>query len=152
MKAFVFSALCALVLAGCAPAAPKETAAGSELPHSLLDPYLKIQEALANDSIDGIRQNAGELTTESTKLGAPGMKIQTAAAQMASAAEIDDARVKFGNLSDALDAYMKGFNMTLPEGVRTAYCPMKQRSWVQNGDVIKNPYYGSEMSTCGEFR
>jgi hypothetical protein len=152
MKQLVFGALCALLAAGCGPAAPPQAVEGAELPHSLLDPYLRIQDALANDSIDGIRQNAGELTTESTKLGAPGVKIQTAAAQMASAAEVDDARVKFGNLSEALDAYMTGFKMTLPDGVRAAYCPMKQRPWIQEGDVIKNPYYGSEMSTCGEFR
>jgi len=152
MKAWMFGALCALVVAGCSPALQTETTEGSELPHSLLDPYLRIADALANDSLDGVQQAAGELTTESTKLGAPGMRIQTAAAQMTSPGELADARTKFANLSVALDTYMKGFKMTLPDGVRSAYCPMKQKPWIQEGDVIRNPYYGTEMSTCGEFR
>jgi hypothetical protein len=152
MKAFVFAALCAVVAAGCSPALSTTTEDGSELPRSLLDPYLKIQEALAEDSLEGVQQNAGALTTESTKLGAPGMRIQTAAAQLTSPGEIEDARVKFANLSVALDEYMKGFKMTLPEGVRNVWCPMKAKPWMQEGDVVKNPYYGSEMSTCGEFR
>lgn len=152
MKALVCAALCAVVVAGCSPALSTSQPEGSELPHSLLDPYLRIQEALAEDSLEGVQQNAGLLTTESTKLGAPGMRIQTAAAQLTSPGEIEDARVKFANLSVALDTYMTGFKMTLPEGVRNAYCPMKQKPWLQEGDVVSNPYYGSEMPTCGEFR
>jgi RND family efflux transporter MFP subunit len=31
-----------------------------------------------------------------------------------------------------------------------AYCPMKQASWIQSGDDILNPYFGQEMSGCGE--
>ena len=152
MKSVLLFACCALAAAGCNKAAFPETKPGGELPASIMDPYLKIEQALADDSTDGIRQNAGELTTASTTLGAPGMRIQTAAAQMTSAGELDDARVKFGNLSEAIDNYMRGFKMSPPDGVRAAWCPMKSKPWLQEGDVIKNPYYGSEMPTCGEFR
>ena len=152
MRSAFVVALLALLAAGCNKAAFPDTQSGGQLPASLLDPYLKIEQALADDSIDGVQQNAGLLTTESTKLGAPGMKIETAAAQLTEPGELADARTKFGNLSEAIDNYMKGFKMTTPDGVRAVWCPMKSKPWLQEGNIIKNPYFGSEMPTCGEFR
>jgi hypothetical protein len=152
MKSVLVAALCALIAGGCNRAAFPETEEGGEMPRSIIDPYLKIQEALANDSVEGVRQNAGELTTASTALGAPGMKIVTAATSLTSAGDIEDARTKFGNLSVAIETYMTGLKLTLPEGVKAAYCPMVSKPWLQEGDSLRNPYYGSSMLTCGEFR
>ena len=53
---------------------------------------------------------------------------------------------------DAIVAYMDGLKLTLPDDVRVAVCPMKQKPWLQEGSDIKNPYYGSSMLTCGDFR
>ncbi len=36
--------------------------------------------------------------------------------------------------------------------VREAFCPMFDAGWIQTGDTIANPYYGSQMLTCGSFR
>jgi hypothetical protein len=47
---------------------------------------------------------------------------------------------------------MKGIGVKAPDGVRTAYCPMAQKPWLQRGDTLANPYYGKAMPTCGEFR
>ena len=30
-----------------------------------------------------------------------------------------------------------------------ANCPMKKADWIQRGQAIENPYYGTSMSTCG---
>ncbi len=30
-----------------------------------------------------------------------------------------------------------------------AHCPMKNADWIQTGDEISNPYFGSMMATCG---
>ncbi len=152
MKSFIVVALLALLAGGCNRTAFPETEQGGEMPRSIVDPYLKIQAALAEDSIEGVRQNAGEIATASAALGAPAMKIDMAAVQLTSAGEIEDARAKFGRLSEAIDAYMKGFKMAAPEGVRLAWCPMVSKPWLQEGDVIANPYYGKSMATCGEFR
>ncbi|MBI4484933.1 MAG: DUF3347 domain-containing protein [Acidobacteria bacterium] len=152
MKSFIVVALFAFVAGGCNRTAFPETEPGGEMPRSIVDPYLKIQAALAEDSIEGVRQNAGEIATASAALGAPAMKIDMAAVQLTSAGEIEDARAKFGRLSEAIDVYMKGFKMTAPEGVRPAWCPMVSKPWLQEGDVIANPYYGKAMATCGEFR
>ena len=138
----------------CAPAPQTSNTpkAGSKLPDSIVEPYLKIQTALSQDRIDDVKANAGQLATAATALGAPAMKIDTAAVQLASAAELEDAREKFGRLSDAVVTYMDGLKLAPPDGVRKAYCPMARKPWLQKGDTIANPYYGTSMPTCGEFR
>ncbi|HMF93482.1 MAG TPA: hypothetical protein VKE96_04275 [Vicinamibacterales bacterium] len=132
-----------------ASAAP---APGGEMPRSIVDPYLKIQLALADDTVDGVKANAGAIATAATALGAPAMKIDTAAVQLASATEIEDARAKFGTLSEAIDTYAGGLKLKLPEGIRVAFCPMAEKPWLQEGASINNPYYGKSMQTCGSFR
>ena len=119
---------------------------------AIVDPYLKIQEALASDRVDGVRANAGDLATAATALGAPAMKIDTSAVQLASAADLADARAKFGVLSEAIDTYMTGMKLNPPEGVRVAFCPMVSKPWMQQDGSLRNPYYGSQMLTCGSFR
>ncbi len=147
----------ALVVGACskpAPAAQKATAPapGSNLPVSLVDPYLKIQDGLTRDSIEGLRANAGDVATAATALGAPAVKIDTAAVQLASAGDLADARVKFGALSEAIVAYKDGLKLKPGDGVRQAFCPMALKPWLQKGDKISNPYYGSQMPTCGSFQ
>jgi hypothetical protein len=119
---------------------------------AIVEPYLKIQTSLSNDSIDEVKANAGNIATAATALGAPAVRIDTAAVQLASIDDLSAARDKFGNLSDAIVTYMDGLHLTLPEGVRVAYCPMAKRPWLQEGSTLANPYYGSGMPTCGSFR
>jgi hypothetical protein len=140
--------------AACAPAplTDKTPKAGAEMSRAVLDPYLKIQAALADDSMEGVKANAGNVATAATALGAPAMKIDTTAIQLASAVEIEDARNKFGALSEAIDTYMTGLKLKAPEGLKVAVCPMVQKPWLQAEADIRNPYFGKEMLTCGSFR
>ena len=140
--------------AACAPAPQTSNTpvAGSAMSAGVIDPYLKISAALADDSTEGVRAHAGEIATASTSLGAPAMKIDTAALQLASFGDIEDARTKFGVLSEALDNYMTGLKLTPPEGVKVAFCPMVSKPWMQQGDTLANPYYGKDMLSCGSFR
>jgi HPt (histidine-containing phosphotransfer) domain-containing protein len=144
----------ALAAGACAPApqTDKTPKAGSEMTRSVIDPYLKIQEALADDKMDGVTQHAGEIATAATALGAPAMKIDTAAVRLASTAEIADARDKFGALSEAIDTYMTGLKLKAPEGIRVAVCPMVHKPWLTASATIDNPYFGKSMSSCGSFR
>jgi len=158
IRGWLFVVLVATVMvSACAPTAGKTPASGSAMPASIIDPYLEIQSALADDRTDTIHTNAGNLVTAATALGAPAMKLDTAAIALAGAAEAADPdiavlREKFGVLSEALDTYMKGLNLTAPDGVRVAYCPMVEKPWLQKGDTIDNPYYGKSMPGCGNFR
>ena len=142
------------IASACAPApmTDKTPKAGSEMSRAVIDPYLKIQAALADDRMDGVKANAGDLATAATALGAPAMKIDTTAVQLAAATEIEDARDRFGALSVAIDTYMTGLKLKAPEGVKVAFCPMVQKPWLQADAAINNPYYGKSMQTCGSFR
>jgi hypothetical protein len=142
------------IAAACSPApqTDKTPKPGSEMSRAVLDPYLKIQEALSDDSMDGVKANAGNVATAATTLGAPAMKIDTAAVQLSNAVDIDDARAKFGTLSEAIDTYMTGLKLKAPEGVKVAVCPMVHKPWLTASATIANPYYGKSMSTCGSFR
>jgi hypothetical protein len=140
-----------------APQTSNTPAAGTAMSRAILDPYLKIQSALADDKVEGIRADAGNLVTAATALGAPAMKIDTAALQLAAATEaappdIQDVRDKFGALSEAIDTYMTGLHLTPPDGVKVAVCPMARKPWMQEGETLANPYYGKQMPTCGRFR
>jgi membrane fusion protein, copper/silver efflux system len=151
---------CTAMLSGaCAPApqTDKTPAAGTQMPRTIIDPYLKIQAALADDSTEGIHTNAGSIVTAATSLGAPAMKIDGAALQLAAASEatppdISAVRDKFGALSEAIDTYMTGLHLTPPDGIKVATCPMVNKPWLQASATIENPYYGKEMPTCGSFR
>jgi len=122
------------------------------LPSTLLDPYLRIQTALASDKLDGVKQDAAALASAATALGATGKSLLDASRQMERFRTIDDARAAFSNLTDALLAFSKATGSTTPTDVKTAWCPMQKRSWLQKGEGIRNPYYGSEMLTCGEIK
>jgi len=146
-------ALLPLMVVGCNQTAfPKAPAAGSQMSPAIVEPYLKIQEALASDSVDDVKANAGNLATAATALGAPAMRIDTTALQLASFDDLADARTKFGALSEAIDTYMTGLKLNPAEGVRVAFCPMVQKPWLQKDGSLRNPYHGSEMLTCGSFR
>jgi hypothetical protein len=151
--AAAFYVVLALSLAACSPSlADKAPGPGGDMSRAVIDPYLKIQTALFNGSIDDLRGNAGSIATAATALGAPAMKIDTSALQLASAGDLADAREKFGALSEAIDTYMTGLQLRPPEGVKVAFCPMVKKPWLQEGSTLANPYYGSAMPTCGSFR
>jgi hypothetical protein len=164
-KGFVFSrfrgpllvAVAAVVAAACAPMGGATPDSGSTMPASIVEPYLAIQQALADDSTDQVKANAGNIATAATALGAPAMKLGTAALQLAGSVDaeqpdIEVVRERFGVLSEAIDTYMTGLNLKAPEGVKVAWCPMVKKPWLQRGDAISNPYYGKDMLTCGNFK
>ncbi len=115
----------------------------------LAQPYLHIQLALTNDSMDGVTDAARMIAAEAVKMGDAAKSIGTAATSVAGAQDIQTARAAFGPLSDALIAYGEevGFG-----DLKVAYCPMARKSWVQQNGEILNPFYGSMMLNCGEFQ
>jgi hypothetical protein len=158
MKTPTLVTLLTVVVAGAAgcneKAFPKAPAEGSEMSRAILDPYLKIEAALVDDNIDGLRANAGNIATAATALGAPAMKIDMAAVQLSAAGDLAAARDRFGALSEAIDTYMTGMKLKAPDGVKVAFCPMLRKPWLQEGETLANPYYGrnNDMATCGSFR
>ena len=120
------------------------------MPASIIAPYLKIQAALAADSLDGVKANAGELTTAATSLGSPAFQIGTTAAQLTAAVELSDARGKFARLSDVIITYMDGLQLVAPQGVEVISCETTNQRWLQDGSSVSNPY--DPASNCGTRR
>ena len=143
MTSVAFLSIVALLAGSPAPA---------EVSRAVVDPYLKIQTALVHDSVDGLALSAEEIAIAVRTLGAGAEPIGAAATGLAGATGLADARAKFGVLSEAMDSYRKEAGLVWPEGVRLAYCPMVKKSWLQRGTRIANPYFGTEMPTCGSFR
>jgi hypothetical protein len=152
MRIIVIAVALAAVTACSSPAVKGSQASGGTMTAAVMDPYLNIEEALAQDSLDQVKINAGNLATAASSLGGPAMKIDTSAIQLAAADDLESARDRFGALSEAVVDYMNGFKLTPPEGVRQAWCPMAQKPWLQRGGMLANPYYGKAMPTCGEFK
>jgi protein SCO1 len=118
----------------------------------VLEPYLRLQEALAEDRFDGVVASALAIANASVKIGAPAAAIRVGVNPFAQAADLRAAREAFGALSDAVAAFVRGADGLVPAGINAAYCPMARKSWLQRGTAIRNPYYGKAMIACGVIK
>jgi Cu(I)/Ag(I) efflux system membrane fusion protein len=125
---------------------------------NLVNAYIVLQGKLAKDDAAGAKSAFAGLQTKAkaADLGIdPGLqkRIEAAAAQGAGAADLAGARQAFAALSDAFLALFKTTDNPLTDPLTVASCPMafdnKGAKWLQLGDKIQNPYFGSEMLTCG---
>ena len=136
----------ALILAGLLLGAPADA---TEL---MINQAVAMAESLAHDRTDGVADNAASIILESTSLGKPAAKIASAASAVRKATKIGDVRTAYGKMSEALVAYLDATKRTPGNGVRIAICPMVEKPWLQKDGAIENPYYGSEMLSCGNFK
>ena len=128
------------------------SASASESLKAIVESYVTIQEQLAADKIDGVKAPARAIAAQAAAMGQKGVPIAMAATRLESASDVKAVREAFGALSDAVIKVGSAEGWKDVEGVRLAFCPMVDRSWLQKHDKIKNPYYGSSMLTCGEFK
>ena len=119
---------------------------------SMIDHAVAIQVSLSHDKMDGVAANATGLSSDAASLGKPAEKIVAGAMALQKAKTIAEARDAFGKMSDALVAHLDAQKRKPANGVRVAYCPMARKPWLQKGEAIQNPYYGSQMLGCGDFK
>jgi Cu(I)/Ag(I) efflux system membrane fusion protein len=117
---------------------------------SVYDHYLKIQTALAGDSLTGVAENAQDIAAavhgDAKTLPAA---VGTDAEAIAKAKDLKAARAAFKPLSDALIQYLADHHA---KGAYVkVYCPMAEASWLQSDKKVNNPYMGKSMSDCGEI-
>ena len=132
---------------------PKEqTGALTEPVKSVFDNYLKIESALANDSIDGVASNASAIGSavrgDLMKMLSPEMAAQADA--LAKTKDLAKARGVFKRLSKSLIQYLADHKIT--SAYAEVYCPMAKASWLQSGNKIDNPYLGASMRGCGRIQ
>lgn len=125
---------------------------------TLLRAYLDLQTKLAQDDQAGAHAAFVRVQAASVDKGLavePSLqkRFETAANQGAAATKIAPTRVAFGALSEAVLAYLHTVDNPLSHTLVVAHCPMafdnKGAKWLQLGEKLRNPYFGSEMLTCG---
>ncbi len=127
--------------------------------------YLDVQVALAEDDLGRSVQAAGVLGEAVSAVGLPApvqadwsavaARLQEHAAALAASDDLPAARGAFEPLSAQLEGLLARFGNPLDVPVRVAFCPMAMDNegarWVQQGEVVDNAYYGSMMRRCGEI-
>lgn len=127
---------------------------------AILAEYITIQQALAADSIEGVKSAAHTIRDSATRLDpsqAAGehaehyknipQDLLAACEKLEGAQDIGSVREAFKELSKPVSMWV---TMTKPEHTSVMYCSMAKAGWVQRGSKVANPYFGSEMLTCGE--
>ena len=142
-----------IILATIALATTVQTHAGISAPlQSTLDKYIVIQAALAGDSMQGISAAASDMAaTARASNGAVPDAVAAQSEVLSKAADIKAARDAFKPLSASLIAALSE-QPSVSGGYVEAFCSMANASWIQIGEKIANPYFGSSMATCGEVR
>ncbi len=120
---------------------------------AVFDGYIKVQTALAEDSVPGFREAAGGLT-KAIRSDSEDMlpaKVSQQAEALARASDLATARAAFKSLSESLIQYLQA--QKVPPGTyHEAYCAMAKASWLQTDKTISNPYMGKGMLRCGQFK
>ncbi len=128
-----------------APALPKPVQA-------VFDSYIKIQTALAQDSMQGVSANATAIakSVQSDFLKTFSADVAKQADALAKASDLKSAREAFKPLSDSLIKYL-GENKAHRGHYVQVFCSMANARWLQAGSVVSNPYYGKSMARCGKI-
>src|SRR5690349_10235614 len=118
---------------------------------SVLEHYIKIQSALADDSTNGMVTNAAAISDaiKADKAKTLPADVATAADELAKAKDIGAARGSFKDLSDGLIKYLSDQKVQTGR-FQEVYCPMATASWLQTNQDVANPYLGQSMPGCGE--
>ncbi len=61
---------------------------------------------------------------------------------------IENQRTSFKSLSKNVYEILKLSKTS--ETIYYQYCPMQDANWLSKEETIKNPYYGSQMLSCGK--
>ena len=119
------------------------------MPDAFLTAYLRAQEALSDDTLQGIGDAARVMSREAAALGTSGDSLTSAASGLQQSVDLLSARDAFGRLSDAIVALTGTSGSAVGDGFSVVYCPMTRHYWLQRGTAIRNPYYGQRMLECG---
>jgi hypothetical protein len=126
----------------------------SQLSH-LLTSYYNIKDALVAG-----KANSASISAEQFLKTANGIDYKVIsegninallydATAISESKDLKEQRMHFANLSTNMFAVAKAVKLTT-QPVYYTYCPMKKAYWLSSEAVIKNPYFGNTMLTCGK--
>ena len=131
--------------------------------------YIVIQTALAGDDLKGFQSAASELhaamdhidDSELDEVAQPvwhdiSERLLTNQEHIQHLTDIEAARKLFETYSIAMIEVSKRFGYKGNTEMNIVFCPMafdlEGAFWIQVGEQINNPYFGSEMLRCGEIK
>nr|WP_294791061.1 DUF3347 domain-containing protein [uncultured Mucilaginibacter sp.] len=128
---------------------------------ALLTSYYDIKDALIKSNSAVAAVHAGEFSKAITAVDMKSIpaadmtafmavqdKLAFDARHISESKDIAHQREHFANFSVNFFKLAKAVKLT-DKPVYYAYCPMKKSYWLSADAAIKNPYYGSQMLTCG---
>jgi membrane fusion protein, copper/silver efflux system len=133
---------------------------------SLLKDYSAIQEQLAHDKADRLKDSINDFDSDIHVIAGTDFQLGNRQSQfMESLKELDEAtepafqakdlemaRIQFGKISAALIKLLSNYRPVLTQEWKVMMCPMWTKSpaqWLQTDQEIHNPFIGAAMSTCG---
>ena len=118
-----------------------------------LDDLVAIQKSLAGDSMDHVNHHAMAISKAVKEHKLHGIAAETSqqATKVAQSKSLKSARHSFKALSQSFVDYLANHPDKTGK-YRVAYCPMAKASWIQEGEAIRNPYFGKSMLNCGSLK
>lgn len=119
--------------------------------------YLSIKTALASDQSDEASKAADVFLKSANMVDYKVLSegnldvLRADATKIAESRSIETQRESFNGLSGNMIALTKKFKLA-DQSVYVQYCPMADASWLSSEKVIKNPYYGASMLSCGSVK
>lgn len=122
-----------------------------KFPEAAFQVYLKVHKALSQDRFP---ESGKEILIQSLKTLKSSDGALKAVDSLYSSKNIKEVRIAFQTITQSLIQFSdKGL---LPLDLNLAHCPMafggKGGNWLQTGDKVENPYFGSQMYRCGEIK
>jgi len=134
---------------------------------SLLNDYSVIQEQLAHDKMDRLKDSINDFDSDihviagaNFQLGSRQSLFMERLKELDEATEpafqandLEKARVQFGKISAALIKLLSDYPPALTREWKVMMCPMWTKSparWLQTDQEIHNPFIGATMSNCGQ--
>lgn len=124
---------------------------------TLFQNYLSIKNALVADNSDDASKAATEFIKSASMVDFKVLSegnlniLRKDASQISESRSIDSQREVFGHLSQNMIALTKNFKLD-DKSVFVMYCPMADANWLSSEKVVKNPFFGSSMPSCGSIK
>ena len=117
---------------------------------TILDKYIELKNALIKSDSKQASLFATELavTLEGENDFKNRNELIETVQKIKKTSEIEKQRESFSVLSNELWSIVKNATQ-INDTIYYQYCPMKKAYWLSTDSVIKNPYYGSKMLSCG---
>ncbi len=121
----------------------------------LLTSYYNIKDALVSGNANSAAINAEQFVKTINGIspeiipGSTREPLLKDAGKISATKDLKKQRDYFSAFSANMYALAKSVKLN-NEPVYYQYCPMKKATWLSSNMVIKNPYFGSAMLTCGK--